>query len=359
MELIKSLYFSIFVFGIIVLFDLLIKFKRPLLLKLYFSILTLSLIFTSFIHSVALDASEYFYIIILAKAFIASSFLNIFSTLYFPKFRIWVWCLSLVLISFTIFSYYYNSRYNPTYLSELKGQSIVIVRSYGLNVLPVFKIMRGILVASFFFTFVYFLYQLSLKFNLDNLYFKQIKNWTVSIFFLAINFLIMYLPIQLFTTNISAANYITIYIYFYVLLIIFYRPNFLNRSALKISLGEMFKKEESFDVNELNFINEFYTLQYFLNPEASMDDLAKKLGVQGNDLYRFVYFKYSMTFNDLVNQCRVEYFLDIIKVKKYQNYTIDALAKEVGFSSRQHFYKPFKKFHGGNPSDILEAMKGS
>jgi len=32
------------------------------------------------------------------------------------------------------------------------------------------------------------------------------------------------------------------------------------------------------------------------------------------------------------------------------------LAKEVGFSSRQHLYKPFKKFHGGNPSDIVDAV---
>jgi len=359
MELIKSLYFSIFVFGIITLIDLFIKFKRPFILKVYFTILIVSVSAASLIHNLEHSSTLDFFIILLAKALIASSFLNIFATLYFPKFKIWVMSLSFILIAFTAFSFYYNSHYNPAYVNDLKGQTIVVVKSYGLNVLPVFKIFRAILVASFFSTFVYFLYQLSLKFSLDNLYFKQIKTWSIFIFILAIHLLVLYIPIQLFSANLIAANYISIYLYFYILLLIFYRPNFLNRSALKISLGEMFKKEESFEVNELNFINEFYTLQYFLNPEASMEDLAKKLSVQGNDLYRFVYFKYSMTFNDLVNQSRVEYFLDIIKVKKYQNYTIDALAKEVGFSSRQHFYKPFKKFHGGNPSDILEAMKVS
>jgi AraC-like DNA-binding protein len=63
-----------------------------------------------------------------------------------------------------------------------------------------------------------------------------------------------------------------------------------------------------------------------------------------------------MTFNDLVNKNRVDYFIDIIHNPKYLNFTIDALAKEAGFSSRQHLYKPFKKFHGGNPSDIMDAI---
>jgi AraC-like DNA-binding protein len=78
--------------------------------------------------------------------------------------------------------------------------------------------------------------------------------------------------------------------------------------------------------------------------------------VGSNDLYKFVYYKYNMTFNDLVNKHRVEYFIDIIHNPKFLNYTIDALAKEAGFSSRQHLYKPFKKFHGGNPSDLIDSI---
>jgi AraC-like DNA-binding protein len=142
----------------------------------------------------------------------------------------------------------------------------------------------------------------------------------------------------------------------YILLLVFYRPAFLNRSALKISLGESFNKEADFALSELDFINEFYTKLYFTNNDASLDHLAKILKIGSNDFYKFVYYKYSMTFNDLVNKNRVDYFIDIIHNPKYLNYTIDALAKEVGFSSRQHLYKPFKKFHGGNPSDIVDAV---
>ena len=139
-------------------------------------------------------------------------------------------------------------------------------------------------------------------------------------------------------------------------MIVFYRPNFLNRSALKISLGENFNREAEFMISELDFINEFYTKMYFKQNEASLENLAKILKISSNDLYKFVYFKYSMTFNDLINKNRVDYFIDIIHNPKYLNFTIDALAREAGFSSRQHLYKPFKKFHGGNPSDIVEAV---
>jgi len=45
-----------------------------------------------------------------------------------------------------------------------------------------------------------------------------------------------------------------------------------------------------------------------------------------------------------------------MKQPENKNLTIDALSKEAGFSSRQQLYKPFKKFHGGNPSDLLDAF---
>ena len=51
-----------------------------------------------------------------------------------------------------------------------------------------------------------------------------------------------------------------------------------------------------------------------------------------------------------------EWFLDIVKSKKYTNYTIDALSQLSGFSSRHHLYKPFKKFHGGIPSDFIKSL---
>jgi AraC-like DNA-binding protein len=356
MEFVKTLYFAVFFFSVIVLVDLLIKFKRPLLLKLCFASLIVPVGFASFIYSQNLHPTTFYLYVILSKAIVASAFLNVFSILYFPKFKSLVLSLSLLLIGFTLFSLYYNFNFNPEYVNQLKGQTIVVVRDEGLKVPLVLKIIRALLILSFFIMMIYFLYMITLKFKLNNIYFDKIKKWTVLVFGLSISILILYLPIPIFRTNEIVGHSISVYIYMYILLLVFYRPLFLNRSALKISLGESFNREADFALSELDFINEFYTKLYFTNNDASLDHLAKILKISSNDLYKFVYYKYSMTFNDLVNKNRVDFFIDIIHNPKYLNYTIDALAKEVGFSSRQHLYKPFKKFHGGNPSDIVDAV---
>ena len=167
---------------------------------------------------------------------------------------------------------------------------------------------------------------------------------------------ILFIPLNVYKLYPFVSHYSNILVFSYVLLLIYYRPNFLNRSALKISFGDSFNRDTEYAISELSFINEFYTKLYFTRNEASLENLAKILNISSNDLYKFIYYKYSMTFNDLVNKNRVDYFIDIIHDPKYLNLTIDALAKEAGFSSRQHLYKPFKKFHGGNPSDIVDAV---
>ena len=79
MDLVKSLYFAVFFFSIIVFIDLLIKFKRPLLLKLCFAVLIFAISFASFIYSQNLHPYKYYLYVILMKALVASAFLNIFS----------------------------------------------------------------------------------------------------------------------------------------------------------------------------------------------------------------------------------------------------------------------------------------
>jgi AraC-like DNA-binding protein len=354
MILFEKIFFGILILSLLTLFDLLIKFKRPYVLKIFFLLIVLSIGVSSYIHSVNTESSEYVYVLIFIKAIISSSFLNIFSILYFPKFRIWVIILTLVLLMFTSYALIYNDQYNPGYKMSLKTQTLVIVNDEKLMLPIFFRILRIVIIASYFGTFLYFLYNIIKIYKFNNIYFDKIKKWTILIFILILFILFLYLPLPFL--KIKTIGFIlTFVIYIYTLMIIFYRPNFLNKSSMKISFGNSFSKESDFEVNEFEFINIFYTNFYFTDNEASLDALAKKLDVTSNDLYKFIYYKYSMTFNDLLNKNRVDYFTDLINDPKYLNYTIDALAKEAGFSSRQHLYKPFKKFHGGNPSDLIDA----
>jgi YesN/AraC family two-component response regulator len=63
-----------------------------------------------------------------------------------------------------------------------------------------------------------------------------------------------------------------------------------------------------------------------------------------------------MTFSNLVNKNRVDYFVELVKSPKFKHYSIDALAQEAGFNSRNHLYKPFRKYHGGTPSDFINSI---
>ena len=355
-SLFEKIFFSIFTIAILVLFDILIKFKRPFLLKYNLALITFCIGSASYIHSLDLFTNKYVFYIILCKAIVSSSFLNIFSILYFPNYRKWVLSISLILISFTVYSYYYNEMYNPEYVNSLKSQTLVVVKSENLQLPWYLKVFRVLLILSFFFTFFTFLYKIINKFGMNNIYFDKIKSWTISIFILIILILLMYLPIPYIRDNFYTGYLASAIMYIYILYVILYRPSFLNKSSMKISLGDSFSKNADFIINDLDFITNFFTHFYFTNPDASLENFAKVLNVSSNDLYKFVYYKYNMTFNDLVNKHRVEYFIDIIHNPKFLNYTIDALAKEVGFSSRQHLYKPFKKFHGGNPSDLIDSI---
>jgi YesN/AraC family two-component response regulator len=107
------------------------------------------------------------------------------------------------------------------------------------------------------------------------------------------------------------------------------------------------------EIDEIQFNLYFKEQRYYTKTEASLEDFSGVLKVKPATLSQFVQDEYDLSFNDLINKFRVNYFFEIVQDEAYQNYTIDALAKLAGFNSRQHLNKPFKKFHGGNPSDLL------
>jgi AraC-like DNA-binding protein len=351
----EKLFFSVFLISAVTFFDILIRFKRPLILKFLFLLITSIVGYVSLVHSFDLNSTKYILHIIICKALLVSAFLNVFSNLYFLKYRIHVILLTISLTTFTIIAFYYGSLFNPEYINSLRGQTLVIVKSASLQLPLYLSVIRVFLILSFISTFVFFLYKIINKFGLNNIYFDKIKIWTSVIFIIMIFVVLLYVPFNFLKLD-EVSYSISFFIYIGIILTILYRPNFLNKSSLKISFGDNFSRNINLIINDLDFINNFFTNFYFTNPDASLENFAKVLNVGSNDLYKFVYYKYNMTFSDLVNKHRVEYFVDIIHNPKFENFTIDALAKEVGFSSRQHLYKPFKKFHGGNPSDLIDTI---
>ncbi len=353
-DLTKLLYFFNSILSILVLFDLIIRFKRPRLLKLFFFLLissTGAICFTSYL---GLHTLQNMFIAIVAKSLVAASIINIFSIIYYPLVKRWVVFYSILLVVFTCFSLWYNTYIEHYYLQNIQ-HNVMMGSDAGLPF--IFVWLHRALLFGYFMLFIFLWYQMIKKYSSENIYFEKIKKWSTLVLVEIIVVFILYIPLPYLSNWKELGDYSTILLSLYNLLLIFYRPTFLNNASLKITLGDSFNKEKNTSFKESDFVNAFYTDLYFINNDASMEKLAKKLNVSTNDLYKYVYYKYSMTFNDLLNKSRVDYFIELIDSKKFSLYTIEALAREAGFTSRQHLYKPFRKFHGGSPSEYIDSIK--
>jgi AraC-like DNA-binding protein len=202
---------------------------------------------------------------------------------------------------------------------------------------------------------LYYIYNILFKFSFKNIYFKKIQGWTFCFFMVIFTQILLIVLSFIFKFPNEFNIYIRIILGLTLLLIILYRPNFINKNGSKISFGFLFNRNDfSADIKEVDFNFHFFTNLYFKNKTADIVEFSNIMGVSKDILFKYMYFTYSMSFDELVNKARIEYFVEIIKEPKYKNYTIEALAMEIGYNSRQRFYQPFKKYHGGNPSDLID-----
>lgn len=352
--------FSIIILGLIVVFDLIIKVKRPIQLKLCFLGITISiLLFSIFRLFMPINIFTISAIGVI-KLFFAISIINMFTYIYFNSFRKLVKVISFTFFVFTITYFSYILMNNI----PIEGHNqnswgtfyfTVDLHSYSLKIPLIFHILRAIFVFSTISILFYFCIQLLRTIDHNNQYFKKLRVFTFSILCYFIILVILFISRIFITYSLNIYNVVSMFfIQVFLLIVIMYRPEFLNRSGFKINiLKEMFKSE-SLTIDKSTFSHLFFNQYYFKDKNANVADMAKLMMVSKIDLITYVQNDFGYSFDDLVNKNRIEYFIKLIKQPQFQNFTIDALAQESGFISRNSFYKPFKRFHGGNPSDLIE-----
>ena len=350
----SNLYFSIAFIAMIVFVDLLVKFKNAPDLKFYFLLITFSIGAVGLIN--ALFAIDYVFYVSVFKSLFVFSILNILTTLYFPKYKYRTLVFSLFLLGFSILFMLLNNKFIPS--NAILDVFLVKSVDSQLNIemKPALNLIRFFIISIVAFHTVYFWYVVYNKTNLNNIYFTKIREWTWYIVALMVFMLIANIAIALSDNRPLLINCVTVFMLFSVLLFVLKRPAFINKSAKKLALGHKFNQEVDIEIDEIQFNLCFMEQRYFTKNEASLEDFSAVLKVKPAILSQFVHDTYDLSFNDLINKFRVNYFFEIVQDEAYQNYTIDALAKLAGFNSRQHLNKPFKKFHGGNPSDLLVPL---
>lgn len=348
-NILNHIYSSLFVFSTVVFFEVLFSLKKNKALKITLLTYITAVLFYSAVN-IYCNYTQFNRVLLgLPIPFIAITLIALLSILCYNKIRSYIIILGSIIIVCYLSILIYFSLIKPVNFSislsnnDLLGNNLTYIK---------FCIMIAL---SVIITKMYT--QMMKKYSADNIYFIAIRKWVIFfMIYISLLFFAILIKVVFGDENLISKYMITISLFISVISFLF-RPKFVNHSLLSISLGKsFFNKINDTEISKVTFADIFFTQLYFLNADASLEDFSKKLGTSSENLYRYIYKNYNSGFNDLINENRVKYFTQIVKSKKYRNYTIDALSQMAGFSSRHHLYKPFKKFHGGVPSDFLKSV---
>ncbi|MFC4269831.1 helix-turn-helix domain-containing protein [Polaribacter marinivivus] len=107
----------------------------------------------------------------------------------------------------------------------------------------------------------------------------------------------------------------------------------------------------------LQGIIEFKNSKGFLDKNFTINVLAKKLGTNTSYLSYIFNQNYNQSFKQFITKLRIDYLIIILNEDtKYKNYTIKALAEEIGYTNASAFSRAFKKYMGINPSDYIKSL---
>ena len=338
----------LFAQSIIVFVEVLVNFKRTGTLKTLLLLLAFNTAFLSFGRIYCSYFGYNRWLLEVPSAMAAILILLFFSLLYQHKikryimsFVLFMTCIQLLFFLYFTFIIHIPPTINLRNVDE--GGSLFLYLKFA------FITSMLILIGDIFL-------KIQRKYSHENIYHDKFRKWVT---FLVVNMIIMLIA-GIFRNSFSFSTFVSGVIIsmelFIIMLTLLFRPKFLNSAKLKVSLSNVFNKVDNLEVSAEVFSDIFFNKLFYLDSKASLENLAKVLKINPDDLYRFIYKNYQSSFTDLVNQNRVNYFLDLVKSGKYANYTVDALAQKSGFSSRHQMFKPFRKFHGGNPSEFIRSV---
>lgn len=124
----------------------------------------------------------------------------------------------------------------------------------------------------------------------------------------------------------------------------------------KIGLATFKKyKNSNLSIDEAKLIacklNSFMeTTKPFQNPLYSVQDLIKDIELDYIDVSETLNGLMGQSFNDYINNYRIEEVKHLFTDPKYKNSSIISIAFDSGFNSKAAFYSSFKKFTGETPS---------
>ena len=172
--------------------------------------------------------------------------------------------------------------------------------------------------------------------------------------------------------NEMSLNYISAFSFFLIPVIILIFPSVLyglpivdrdkiamyipkNKIARKTKLKKS-DKVENLEMEELTEAMQNYlkTERPFIDPNFSLDDLAKQLDVPKHHLYYCLNSVLDIKFTTLRTQLRVEYAKELLLSDSLKRVSMEGIWTKTGFSSRTNFFVTFKEVTGYTPLEFIK-----
>jgi len=97
--------------------------------------------------------------------------------------------------------------------------------------------------------------------------------------------------------------------------------------------------------------------ELFRRPGLNLSELASALEIQNHKLSELFNNYYKLNFSTYINKLRIEYIKARLDQGDWKQFTLEAIALDAGFSSRNTFFNAFKKVMHITPSAYLSALK--
>jgi len=97
--------------------------------------------------------------------------------------------------------------------------------------------------------------------------------------------------------------------------------------------------------------------RYYEDPELSLGSLAEKLDLHTHELSRILNTVLKKSFNDLINEYRVQAAIRKMHDRAYDHITLLGIAYESGFNSQSTFNRIFKQITGKSPVEYKNELK--
>ena len=342
------IFFAIFIVAIFSIFENIKGYQKMSFFKVNLQILLFFIAlgsFLFFLDEIGINIRIY---VDVARVFGLIALVNIFFILAnnkIPRLVIYFEILFAVVLLIMVYNGF-------KYVSIKDG--VINVQLNHIQLINIF-IINGSLIASMF----YNIFKIHKQVDKKNIYHLKIRNWSFFLLIIVIS-IVLWLITAFILDKYHIANLksdtrvLNSMVYSLLLVFVLFRPRFIDEADFSYTISKFSPQQSLINAQDFDFL--FYFNHYYLQLDANIDDFALKLNHSKVEVLDFLKIQTTDSFTDLLNRNRIKYFTDLLRSKKQDSFTIEALSEMSGFKSRKTMYNTFNKYHNMTPSEFINKL---